>query len=108
MFKDIKTFAIGVIDRTNIVIDPPKEQKNDYIDRSGSTSICLQAICDETGKFMDICVGYPGSVDDSIVFQNSFICPELERLCEGIRQTCFYLTIEQFFLSYLCRLLYNW
>lgn len=58
------------------MIDPP-ERKDDYIDRKGDVSIILQGICNEKKEFIDIFVGYPGSVHDSRVFKNS---PAFEKL----------------------------
>lgn len=46
--------VIGVIDGTGIRIDPPKRGKNDYIDRKNVISVCLQGVCDENRKFIDI------------------------------------------------------
>lgn len=34
-------------------------------------SIQLKGICDHTGRFLDVLVGYPGSVHDSRVLKNS-------------------------------------
>lgn len=97
----LKTFVVGAVDGTHIVIDPPKDGKDDYIDRKGQTSICLQGICDENRKFIDIFVGYPGSVHDSRVLQNSFIFPKLERLCKGI-QAFFVLKNEKINVCIFC------
>lgn len=69
------------MDGTHIQIDPPKRSKDDYINRKKIISICLQAICDANRKFIDICVGYPGSVHDSRVFENSDIYQRLPNAC---------------------------
>lgn len=45
------------------------------------TSICLQAICNSNRKFLDIFVGYPGSVHDNRVFENSDIHKKLSTAC---------------------------
>ncbi|XP_055836537.1 putative nuclease HARBI1 [Episyrphus balteatus] len=73
--------VIGVIDGTRIRIDPPKHGKNDYIDRKNITSVCLQAICDERKKFIDIFVGHPGSLHDNRVYENSTIYNQLPNRC---------------------------
>ncbi|XP_036342426.1 protein ANTAGONIST OF LIKE HETEROCHROMATIN PROTEIN 1-like [Rhagoletis pomonella] len=73
--------AIGCIDGTHIVIDPPAEQKDDYIDRKGNITLTMQAICNENKKFMNIFVGFPGSSHDSWVFQNSPIFQKLSSYC---------------------------
>ncbi|XP_036346393.1 putative nuclease HARBI1, partial [Rhagoletis pomonella] len=69
------------IDGTHNQIDPPKRPKDDYINRKGITSICLQAICNEKKKFINIFVGYPGSSHDSWVLQNSTIYDKLPSYC---------------------------
>ncbi|XP_017469591.1 PREDICTED: uncharacterized protein LOC108361483 [Rhagoletis zephyria] len=73
--------AIGCIDGTHIVIDPPAERKDDYIDRKGNITLTMQAICDENKKFINIFVGFPGSSHDSWVFQNSPIYQKLSSYC---------------------------
>lgn len=78
------SYCSGAIDGTHIVIDPPSSGKDDYIDRKGNISICLQAICDEKRKFTDIFVGFPGSSHDSWVLQNSFIYSKLKSCCGGM------------------------
>ncbi|XP_017491414.1 PREDICTED: uncharacterized protein LOC108379568 [Rhagoletis zephyria] len=75
--------AIGCIDGTHIRIDPPKTGKDDYIDRKGITSICLQGICNEDIKLINIFVGYPGSSYDSWVFTNSTIYDKLSSYFGG-------------------------
>ena len=44
-------------------------------------SICLQAICNEKKQITDMFVGYPGSVHDNRVLENSDIYPQLPSLC---------------------------
>lgn len=40
----------------------------------------MQAVCDEDKKFINIMVGYPGSVHDSRVLQNSNLLKKLKRI----------------------------
>ncbi|XP_061398624.1 uncharacterized protein LOC133334351, partial [Musca vetustissima] len=75
--------AIGCIDGTHIVIDPPSSGKDDYVDRKGDVTLCLQGICNQEKKFINIFVGYPGSCHDSWVFRNSPIGGKLSTYCEG-------------------------
>ncbi|KAL1276531.1 hypothetical protein QQF64_036154 [Cirrhinus molitorella] len=42
-----------------------------YLNRKLFYSIQLQALCDHQGKYLDIFVGFPGSVHDSRVLRNS-------------------------------------
>lgn len=76
-------FILGCIDGTHITIDPPRNFKNDYVDRKGNFSIVMQGICNETRKFINIFVGYPGSSHDSWVLKNSPIFYKLNNYCGG-------------------------
>ncbi|XP_017485829.1 PREDICTED: putative nuclease HARBI1, partial [Rhagoletis zephyria] len=73
--------AIGCIDGMHITIDPPAENKDEYIDRKGNMCLCVQAICNDEKKFIDVFVGFPGSSHDSWVFQNSPTYENLSSLC---------------------------
>ncbi|XP_037931684.1 protein ALP1-like [Teleopsis dalmanni] len=74
-------YFAGCLDGTRITIDPTGDRKDDYIDRKGNISLCLQAICDENRKFISIFVGHPGSCHDSWVLQNSPIYMRLPSKC---------------------------
>uniref|UniRef100_UPI003AAF3DC8 uncharacterized protein n=1 Tax=Centroberyx gerrardi TaxID=166262 RepID=UPI003AAF3DC8 len=50
---------------------PHGPHAQDCLNRKLFHSIQLQAICDSTGKFLDIFVGYPGSVHDTRVLRNN-------------------------------------
>lgn len=65
------------------MIDPLNKAKDDYIDRKGNTTICLQGICKEKKKLISIFSGYPGSYHDSWVLKNSPICNKLLSNCGG-------------------------
>ena len=65
--------CVGAIDGTYIPIIAPKENALDYFNRKGHHSIIMQALVDHEYKFMDIYVGWPGSVHDARVFANSNI-----------------------------------
>lgn len=75
---------LGCIDGTHVVIDPPKTGKDEYIDRKGNTTICVQAICDENKKFINVFIGHPGSCHDSWVLKNSPIYDKLPSYCGGM------------------------
>ncbi|XP_059188162.1 uncharacterized protein LOC131970756 [Centropristis striata] len=64
--------CVGAIDGCHIRIKAPHgPHAQDYLNRKLFHSVQLQAICDSTGKFLDIFVGYPGSVHDTRVLRNS-------------------------------------
>ncbi len=61
----------GAIDGCHIRIKPPASDAPCYFNRKLFHSVQLQAITDHMGKFVDIFVGYPGSVHDARVLKNS-------------------------------------
>ncbi|EEF30419.1 protein ALP1-like [Ricinus communis] len=63
----------GVIDTTHVVMTlPAVDHSNDvWIDREKNHSMVLQAIVDPDMRFRDVIVGYPGSLSDALVLQNS-------------------------------------
>jgi hypothetical protein len=63
--------VIGAIDGSHIPIKAPHLFPIDYFNRKGFYSIVLQAVVDHKKKFLDICVGWPGSTHDSRVLINS-------------------------------------
>ncbi|KAE8295650.1 hypothetical protein D5F01_LYC06585 [Larimichthys crocea] len=65
------TNVVGAIDGSHIRIKPPARHRIDYLKYKGFYSINMQAVCDSTGRFLDIFVGYPRSVHDTRVMKNS-------------------------------------
>ncbi|KAK7909409.1 hypothetical protein WMY93_014093 [Mugilogobius chulae] len=63
--------VVGSIDGCHVRIKPPSVNAQCYFNRKLFHSIQLQAVCDHSAKFIDILVGYPGSVHDSRVLKNS-------------------------------------
>ncbi|XP_067234557.1 putative nuclease HARBI1 [Chanodichthys erythropterus] len=63
--------AVGSIDGCQVRIKTPSEDVVCYLNRKLFHSINLQAMCDHKMRFLDIFVGYPGSVHDSRVLKNS-------------------------------------
>lgn len=63
--------VVGAIDGTHIHIKAPKEDTISYVNRKKYTSIILQGVCDSGMNFIDCLVGWPGSVHDAKVLQNS-------------------------------------
>ncbi|GES92551.1 putative nuclease HARBI1 [Rhizophagus clarus] len=72
-FKITRNFpnVIGAIDGSHILIKAPHLFPVDYFNRKGFYSIVLQAVVDHKRKFLDICVGWPGSTHDSRILINS-------------------------------------
>ena len=61
----------GAIDGTLINIKVPFKLTKEYNSRKMCTTMILQAVVDNAGKFIDIYTGWPGSVHDSRVLKNS-------------------------------------
>ena len=70
--------CIGAIDGSHIPIIAPKENPLDYYNRKGYHSVVLQALVDHEYKFMDVYVGWPGSVYDARVLANSRLYQKCE------------------------------
>uniref|UniRef100_A0A3Q3G4C2 DDE Tnp4 domain-containing protein n=1 Tax=Labrus bergylta TaxID=56723 RepID=A0A3Q3G4C2_9LABR len=63
--------VVGAIDCSHIKIKPPLQNRIDYLNYKGFFSINMQVICDSDARFLDIFVGYPGSVHDTRIMKNS-------------------------------------
>lgn len=63
--------VVGVIDSTHVRIKAPQQNQFDYLNGEGFYSISMQAIFDSNGRFLDIFVGYQGSVPDAGIMRNS-------------------------------------
>ncbi|XP_032688007.1 putative nuclease HARBI1 [Odontomachus brunneus] len=72
---------IGAIDGTHIRINKPIEDPDSYINRKQYFSLHIQGTVNHKMKFMDVFIGYPGSVHDARVFRNSPIYNDLRELC---------------------------
>ncbi|KAL1268699.1 hypothetical protein QQF64_034062 [Cirrhinus molitorella] len=69
--------CVGAIDGCHVRIKTPAGPTGqDYINRKLFPSIQTQAVCDGKGKFLNVFVGYPGSVHDTRVLKNSKIYKE--------------------------------
>ncbi|KAK9820827.1 hypothetical protein WJX74_010239 [Apatococcus lobatus] len=70
--------VVGAIDCTHVkIIKPTKVQAKPYRDREHNYSLVLQAVVDHRMKFIDVYLGWPGSVHDSWIFSYS---PLAERM----------------------------
>ncbi|PFX24763.1 putative nuclease HARBI1 [Stylophora pistillata] len=65
--------AFGCIDGTHIEIQQLTENPHDYYSYKQKYTINTQAVCDWNGRFLDVEVKWPGSVQDGRVFSNSRI-----------------------------------
>ncbi|KAF7996136.1 hypothetical protein HCN44_010802 [Aphidius gifuensis] len=65
--------VVGAIDGTFIRIKAPRDDKEVYVTRKCCYAYTLQGICDHELKFIDVFSGYPGSVSDIRIFENSHI-----------------------------------
>ncbi|XP_065193200.1 putative nuclease HARBI1 [Sycon ciliatum] len=63
--------VMGAIDGCHIPIKAPKEAPDTYLNRKRFHSVVLQAVCDRNLMFTDVYCGWPGSVHDARVFDNS-------------------------------------
>ncbi|CAG2231006.1 unnamed protein product [Mytilus edulis] len=72
-FKAIKGLpgVIGAVDGTHISIRKPTDHPQSYLNRKKDYSIILQGVCDADMTFIDVFVGWPGSVHDARVYRNS-------------------------------------
>ena len=68
----------GVINGSHISIIVPTKNPVNYYNRKGHHSLILQAVVDHEYKFLDVCVGWPGSVHDARVLGNSKIYSKCE------------------------------
>ena len=70
--------CVGAIDGSHIPIIAPKDNATDYFNRKKFHSIVLQALVNYEYKFMDIYVGWSGSVHDARVLSNSSLFNKCE------------------------------
>ncbi|KAJ8750517.1 hypothetical protein K2173_015668 [Erythroxylum novogranatense] len=70
----------GLLDTTHItmLLSSSDPASNAWLDKEKNHSMVLQAIVDAQMRFRDIVTGWPGKLEDSVVFQSSNFC----KLCE--------------------------
>lgn len=72
-------WVIGAIDGTYVVIPAPKEDPEVFRTRKHNFAVTLQAICLATLHFTSCFAGFPGSVSDRRIFDNSPIVKNILR-----------------------------
>ena len=70
--------CVGAIDGTHIPVIAPRDSPLDYFNRKGYHSVLMQALVSFDYTFMDVYIGWPGSVHDARVLTNSRIFQEAE------------------------------
>lgn len=72
-FEDRWNFpqCFGAIDGSHIPILPPVNNATDYYNRKGFHSIVVQALVDHEYRFLNMHVGWPGSMHDARILSNS-------------------------------------
>uniref|UniRef100_A0A224YV12 Nuclease harbi1-like protein n=1 Tax=Rhipicephalus zambeziensis TaxID=60191 RepID=A0A224YV12_9ACAR len=73
--------TVGCIDGSHIEIARPEESTASYFNRKKWPSIILQGICNEDNRFLDVFIGFPGSVHDARVLRESPFFPEAAAKC---------------------------
>ena len=63
--------CVGAIDGCHIPIAAPVNNHRDYYNHKGWYSMILQGVVDANYRFLDVCVGWPGSLNDARVFAHS-------------------------------------
>lgn len=73
----------GAIDATHVRMELPAGESSDvWVDRNHNFSMILQAIVDTELRFLDVCIGYPGSLSHARCLRESAF---YRRCCNGQR-----------------------
>jgi len=70
--------CFGAIDGSHVPISAPSLLHTDYYNCKGWYSMLIQGLVDAKYRFLDVCVGWPGSVHDAQVFVHSTIYKKKE------------------------------
>ena len=87
-FKDIQGFqnCVGAIDCTHIYMKlHDKSKATDYCDRTGFFSTVMQAVVDSKMRFLNVAVGFPGSIHDTRIINNTSFWRKRTTLFNGPR-----------------------
>ena len=70
--------CFGAIDSCHIPISAPNLMHTDYYNRKGWYSMLIQGVVDVNYCFLDVCVGWLGSIHDARVFAQSTLYDNIE------------------------------
>jgi len=70
--------CFGAIDGCHIPISAPNLMHTDYYNRKGWYSMLIQGVVDANYRFLDVCIGWPGSVHDARVLAQSTLYDNIE------------------------------
>lgn len=102
--------CIGAIDSFEIEIRQPLNRLAAYTSRKCKTTVKVQAVATWDLKFIDISVGWPGSMHDSRIYRNSSLSHAIRARLEG---TDFHIlgdTVRNntiYFIEHLFTLIFN-
>ncbi|XP_029469894.1 protein ANTAGONIST OF LIKE HETEROCHROMATIN PROTEIN 1-like isoform X2 [Rhinatrema bivittatum] len=65
--------CVGALGSLHVALTIPSQWSSDYRNSQCWYSVVLQATVDGLGKFWDICAGFPGSMENSAILQNSYL-----------------------------------
>ena len=85
-FEAVQGFknCVGAIDCTHVDLKLPASiHAGDYIDKKGHFSTVMQAIVDAKMRFLNVSVGYPGSIHDTRILANSSFWRKRLTLLDG-------------------------
>ena len=69
--KDRFPLVLGCIDGTHVQIVAPPNNEEIFVNRKNEHSINIQAICDNSLKFIDVVAKWPGSTHDAFMWRQS-------------------------------------
>ena len=75
--------AIGIIDTTPIEIKQPLQQLAAYTNYKKKTVVKVQAVCDSKNRFIDVSIGWPGSLHDSRIYELSSLSGVIDKKLQG-------------------------
>ena len=75
--------CFDAVDSSHIPMTPPHDSPTDYYNHKAFHSIVLQALVDQQYRFLNVYMGWPGSVHNARIFSYSqvFKKEHLKRLC---------------------------